>query len=158
MIIRIAQEKDLGDIKEIYSLYYDDQKDLEHFLNRVREAINRSDIAQQWDFHYLVAEIDNRVLGLIGFCKPLKKLLSFTKTSRPVELYSLFVKEKFKGIGRPLLEEMTKQVKEAGYTEIVVYSDEKWSDSWGFYDKLGFARVGKLDVSGNGQVWTIALN
>lgn len=158
MIIRSAQEKDLIDIKEIYSLYYDNEKDLDHFISRVKEVLNKSDFAQQWDLHYFVAEINHRVVGLIGFRKPPKKLLQFSKTSKPVELYSLFVKEKSKGVGRPLLEEMTRQAKEYGYTEIVVYSSEKWSESWGFYDKLGFTRVGKLDVGGNGQVWTMTLH
>jgi len=158
MLIRNIEEKDLVAIREIYSLYYKDEKDLEHFLNRVKEVLNKSELAQQWDFHYLVGEVDGEVVGLIGFRKPAEKLMQFTKTSKPVELYSLFVGEKSKGTGRLLLVEMTKQVRGSGYTEIVVYSSEKWNESWGFYDKLGFVRVGKLDVGGNGQIWRMILD
>ena len=157
-MIRDIQEKDLTDIKEIYSLYYQDEKDLDHFVNRVKEVLTKADSAIQSDLRYLVAEIDNKVVGVIGFRKPPEKLLSFTKTSKPVELYSLFVKERQKGVGRPLVDLMVRNAKESGYTEIVVYSSEKWKDSWVFYDKLGFTRVGTLDVGGNGQVWTKILN
>ena len=158
MIIRNAEKKDLTDIRDIYSLYYKDKKDLEHFTNRVKEVLGEPEFAGQWDFHYLVAEIDGEVLGLIGYRKPAEKLLQFTKTPEPIELYSLFVRNRGGGVGQILVAEMIKKTKESKYTEIVVYSSEKWNDSWGFYDKLGFVRTGHLNVGGDGQVWTMVLN
>lgn len=154
-VIRHPEKKDLSDIQSIYSLYYSTLEDIKHFVNRVRQSINRESEALDLDLQYLIAEIDDKVVGFIGFRKPPQKMISFTKTSNPVELYTLFVNDKQNGTGRVLLEKMIEVAGQSGYTEIVVYSSDRWKDGWPFYDKMGFERVGILTHAGgsSGQVW-----
>jgi L-amino acid N-acyltransferase YncA len=155
MVIRGVQEKDLPGIREIYSLYYTDGGDLEHFIGRVQEAIDQTALAREWDLQYFIAERDGQIVGFIGFRKPPQKLLSFVQTDKPVEVYSFFAKTPRSGAGRPLVEYMERYAKNKGYKEIVVYSSDAWHASWPFYDKMGFDRIGRLTHSSGaaGQVW-----
>lgn len=161
-IIRYVEIKDLPAIREIYTPYYPDQLDLDYFVGKVKKFIDKTPGSLETDSKYLVAEISNKAIGLLGFRKPLKKLLVFTKTSKPVELSSLFISSQCQnsGAGRALIEKMREIVGIFGYTEVVVHSDEKFKDSWAFYDKMGFERAGKIvrqDGAG-GQVWRQELN
>lgn len=134
VIIRDVHEKDLAGIRDIYSIYFAEEKDSDYFVSRVKEALNRSELARQCGLHYLVAEIEGKIAGLIGYRKPSRRLLPFTTTEKPIELYSLFVAEKSKGVGRQLVGAMLQKVRE--YTEVVVYSSVKWHDSWAFMINL----------------------
>jgi hypothetical protein len=91
---------------------------------------------------------------VLGFRTPHSQLLPFSKTERPVELYSLFTNPKHTGAGRALAEKMLQTV-ESKYTEVILFSSEEISkDSWGFYDKVGFERAGVLLIgNSSGQVF-----
>lgn len=150
MIIRPAIKEDLEKIREIYAPYYPKQEDLDHFVGRVNEALGGTEEAVRRDMHYLVAEQDGSVVAVLGFRTPHSKLFPFTKTERPVELYSLFSRAKGGGAGKALVKKMFQIVREKNYSEVVVYSNKLFQESWGFYDALDFERVGDLDM---GRVW-----
>ena len=154
-LIRPVSKKDISDIKDIYAQFYTNPEDLTHFLDRVEEVINHSSDAIKWDFHYFVAEDEGEVVGVIGYRIPPQKLIDFTKTPKPLELYSLFVRNPKLGVGRKLIEKILEEAKKSNYTEMVLYSSDKWKVSWPFYDRMGFERAGILThTSGSsGQVW-----
>lgn len=86
-----------------------------HALIRTSKSIN-----------YLVAEIDNKVVGIIGY--------DITK------LYSLFVSKEHhrKGIGSRLLEEAVHQIKKQGSKQVYTFATQF---SIPFYQKHGFEMV-----------------
>ncbi|MCG8701135.1 MAG: GNAT family N-acetyltransferase [Bacteroidales bacterium] len=86
-----------------------------HALIRTSKSIN-----------YLVAEIENKVVGIIGY--------DITK------LYSLFVSREHhrKGIGSRLLEEAVHQIKKQGSKQVYTFATKL---SVPFYQKHGFEMV-----------------
>lgn len=159
-IIRKVKDSDVDGIRNIYSLYYKNKEDLDYFVNRVKEFLNQSDFTKEQCLKYLIAEKDKKVVGIIGFSKPHQKLIQFTKTQKPVELYSLFVDDKSidTGVGKALVGEMIKIAKNNDYSEIVVHSASRFLNSWLFYDHLGFKRVGQLEErEGPGEIWSMEL-
>ena len=112
MLIRYFTKEDVENIKQIYSLYSFSQEELEHVSGYLNEALNKSSRALEWDLRYLVAEDDNKIIGVLGFRKPPSKLIPFVDTDKPIELYSLFVGIKQKNIGRSLVQKMIEIVKD----------------------------------------------
>ena len=155
MIIKYLNKNDIESVKKIYSLYITRPEQLDHQIDYLNNFLNKETKAMKSDLRYLVAEDNKEIVGILGFRKALEDMIIFTKTARPVELYSLFVKTKKQGVGKNLIREMIKIIKQLKYTEIVVFSANKWKDGWQFYDKLGFKRIKTVDVPGEkpAQIW-----
>ena len=86
-------------------------------------------------------------------------MAQYSITANPLELYTLFVSERKLGTGKSLVERMKKIVKESGYTEVIVFSANRWKDNWPFYDSIGFIRVEPTSLSDGreGQIWRMLL-
>ncbi len=132
-------------MREIYEQHYSEEE-IAHVFTRINDPTVST----------LVAYEGEEVIGVCVFLAPHEKLLPFTTTAKPLELYSLYAKARRSGAGKVLIQEMTRQAQEQGYTEIVVASADRWQQSWGFYDAIGFTRVGQINEP-NGellQIWT----
>jgi L-amino acid N-acyltransferase YncA len=156
MNLREPKKEDLSAIKDLYARYYDTSEDVDHFVDRVRQSIDQDETAQATDLRYFVAEEEGCIVGIVGFRTLPSAIASFAESSKPGELYSLFVSTKKSGIGTALLQNTLEEMRLSGYTEVVVYSAERWKESWPFYDRRGFVRKGSLKhADGNGgQVWS----
>ncbi len=96
--------------------------------------------------HYVVTRNDDKVaIGYIGFRSCIKDLLPFTFTDKPLEVNALYIEEneQGKGIGNMLVQYIRYMAEQKRYTEIILRSGQRFKDtSWGFYEKIGFERVG----------------
>jgi L-amino acid N-acyltransferase YncA len=65
------------------------------------------------------------------------------------------VKYKRKGIGRELKSKLIEEIKNNGFSEILLYSPNTHQESWNFHDTLGFDRVGEVTPPEDeaGHVW-----
>ena len=158
MTIRELQKEDVPQIEIIYDLYWsgDFRENISKRLNQFTE--NAVDIAEQ-KFSYFIAEENEEVLGVVGIRKCPTHMLEYAKTSNPSEIYIIATKKKGTGIGKVLIQKALAESRNSGYTEVLLYSGETHSDSWGFYDHLGFERAGS-SVAPNGEqglTWLISL-
>lgn len=159
MIIRNLQKSDLEAIENIFSLYWPEEEFREKLTSRLKSSIDNDSYSIEQELKYLVAEDNGEVVGAIGFRKTPKHMIEFVKTEKPAELYIMAVKNRGSGIGRALIQKALEKIKSLGCTETVHYSGETHQDSWGFYDHLGFERVGPaLAPNGEpGQIWRMSL-
>ena len=137
--------EDIQGVRDIYAQHYSEQE-IAHVFTRINDP----------KVSTLVAHEGEGVIGVCVFRAPHEKLLPFTTTAKPLELYSLYGKERRSGVGKLLVQEMMKEAEAQVYTEIVVASADRWQQSWGFYDAVGFTRVGQInEINGELlQIWT----
>lgn len=158
MNIRELEKEDIEQVENIYELYWSgDFK--ENISKRLHQFIENSKEITDQNFHYFVCEELKQIHGVIGFRKCPKHMLEYTNTINPTEIYILAVKERSKGIGRKLIEKVLDEAINLKYTEVVLYSGESHSDSWGFYDHLNFERISKAIAPNGeqGQIWRFEL-
>jgi len=157
MNIRELQKSDEEQIEEIYDLYWAGSDMRGSFSHRLKIAINNEPAYLERRYKYFIAEDAGEVVGIVGIrmIRPSDFMRKFTKTLNPSEIYVLAVKNRGQGIGRKLIERALDEIKAQGYSEAVLYSSESHQDAWGFYDHLGFERVGPaLAPNGEaGYVW-----
>jgi len=156
--IRSVNKNDLSAISEVL-LDWLTAEEVEHYIKQIHDIISDTS-GPKFDSHYYVAVLDKVVIGLVGFREPLPKLLKFTTKAKPAELCMIYVSNKHRGgqgVGTALLNYVIKELVARKYDELVVRSAEKFSDTgWGFYDSLGFERVGQLlppESETKSQVW-----
>lgn len=158
MVIRPLEKKDIPEVENIFDLYWKD--DFRENLSKklVGYTENASEIVEQ-GFKYFVADDNAEVIGVLGFRNVPSRMREFVTTNNSVELYILAVKNKKGGIGKKLVEKCINEAKEMGRTEVVLYSGETHSESWGFYDHLDFKRVGPATAPNGeqGQIWRMQL-
>ncbi len=134
MNIRKYQEKDRKDVEEIFDLYWTDPEFLDELsgkLNSIKDS-------------FFVAEENDEIVGIIGFKDLPDYLKPYTSTNNPIEFYIVAAKYKRKGIGEKLTIKLTEETKKLGFTEILLYSPQTHSDSWNFYKKSGFEKIGEI--------------
>lgn len=124
----------------------------------VENSINHTGDSVKFNEHFIVAEDESgEVVGILGYKKLFHEFSHFATTGRPVDIHDLFVaKINFKtGVGQTLVDAFLEICKKENYSEIVIRSADRWKNSWGFYDKIGFERVGTIpEVNGKfSQVW-----
>lgn len=159
IIIRPAENTDLGAINAVLLDWLSDQETL-HYTKTINEVVLDSTTEPVFDSHYYVAIFGKEVIGVVGFRTPNPKLLQFSTTQKPAELCMLYVTKQYRGgrgVGTALLQYVMEEAQKRKYEELLVRSSEKFSDTgWGFYDKMGFARVGTLapPECKTSQIWT----
>ena len=97
------------------------------------------DIATTYaDGIFLVAWLDDEIIGTGAF-KP--------HTATQVEIVRMSVRKDLRrqGIGRQILDELLRQAKEFGYTEVILETTETWQDVIDFYLSYGFTITHYLD-------------
>jgi len=135
--------EDVSDIKKILDQWAGEEYTETH-SKRVSEEIEGK---TEFNLHFWIARENKDLVGIIGLSDPLPKVLTFTRTEKPAEIKILYVdkSQQSKGIGRTLVSFIEDEAERQGYTELLVRSAEKYKDiSWGFYQKLGYAKVGSL--------------
>jgi L-amino acid N-acyltransferase YncA len=150
IIIRDLQKQDVIELSAIYDLYWTDIF-REKLTRKINEFITNSEKAHVEKVHYYVVEFNNEILGAISFRDAPEPMLKYTKSSNPLEVYILAVREKGKGIGKILIEKMILEGKKLGYTEAVLFNSDSHDESRGFYIKTGFIDAGKA-VAPDGEL------
>lgn len=95
--------------------------------------------------HFLVAEEDKQVLGIMGIQPPTDTMRRYATTDDPAELTFALVADnaRRKGIGSSLVEALSAIAIENGSTELVVASSQRYATSgWPFWEKLFGKPVG----------------
>jgi len=158
MIIRNFQKSDLTQAEEIFALYFTDSEFLREFSSALKICIGKTEENIDEKYKFFVAEDKNEIVGIIGFKNIPDYIKKYAKTDRPTELYIIAVKHKNKGTGGMLMEEVKKEIKKLGYTEILLYSPDTHKESWSFYDASGECVGKEIDPDGyTGQIWRIIL-
>jgi len=124
-------------------------------------GVSKNDIQEYRDkkYRFFVAEENGEVVGIAGLRSAPEHMKVFAKTNNPAEFYVLASKYKGRGIGEALRLKRMEEAKNMGFTEIVLYSPNSHSDSWGFHDRLGFERVGDAVAPDGepGKIWRTVL-
>ena len=157
MNIRDFNERDRKAVEEIFAMYWTDPEFLEELSCELQACIERN---PDEPCRFFVAEENGEILGIVGYKKLADYLNEWAVTDNPVELYVIASKYKRKGIGEKLKLKLVDELRETGFKEILLYSPNSHSDSWGFHDILGFERVGETIPPEDevGQVWRKILN
>lgn len=137
MIIREFQESDQKTAEEIFALYWTDPEFLKELSEELQSYIRKT---SEKNSGFFVAEEHGEILGIIGFRTLASYLKPYTLTDKPTELYVIAVKYKRKGVGEKLIQE----AREFSFSEILLYNPNSHNESWGFYEKLGFKKVGEV--------------
>lgn len=157
--VREIKKEDAAAVEGMYDLYWSGGF-RENLSKRLVGFVSQDADLLKQGFQYFVAEGNDEVVGVIAFRKSPLRMKEYSKTDDPAELYILAVKYKRHGIGRMLVSRLIKEVTELGYTEVVLFSGETHDESWGFYDRLDFTRVGPA-VAPNGEagmIWKMEIN
>lgn len=123
VLIRKMEEKDHERVAELMNTCFP-------YMRATKKLI---ETRVESGFHFFVAEIDGEVVGF----------LDLEEMRHSVKVWGLCVAPKFRnrGVGRALMKKAEEFAKEIGKEGLWLYTkDEKV----GFYEKLGFVRLGKL--------------
>ena len=149
--VRQPIEEDLVSVQLILEAWIRDSETHElkaEEMRGVMEAI-RASIAGQGDYQYLVAEEEERVIGVIGF-RPIvdEKLRVFAVTDNPAELVDAYVdppNRAGRGVGKALFENIEQAARSQGFKEVLLNSGPRYKDTaWGFYNKIYGEPVGSI--------------
>lgn len=157
--IELANRENLGEINRILSDWLAPEE-VDYYIKSIRKIVCSASLPPKFDSHYYVAASGAEIVGVAGFRQPTPKLLPFAKTENPAELCMLYIasNHRCKGVGTALLKHLAGLIKDRGYEELIVRSAERFADTgWGFYDEIGFERVGRLSDKESGkisQIWT----
>lgn len=138
---------DLNLVSNLLKSYLQDENEVYYFVNIIKETINGT-VAGTSEKYVAAKDVDNEVVGILGYRNTIKKFLPFTSTPNSIEIYALFVdKDNLKkGIGKNLIEYLKDYAKNKGYSEILVRSAYRFKDSgWKFYERLGFQLIGIIE-------------
>lgn len=152
MTIREFKESDQKAMEEIFALYWTDPEFLKELSGELQSYLKRT---SKEDSGFFVAEENSEILGIVGLRKLPNYLKLYALTNNPVELYVIAVKHKRKGVGEKLKLKLIKEARRFGFSEILLFSPNSHSKSWGFHDKFGFERAGEITPPDDeiGQVW-----
>lgn len=156
MKIRPATKTDITAIEMIFDKYWQDSF-RQNLSQKLQSFLNQDSIALEQDLQFVVAEEEEKILGVGVYRRCPSYMMRFTETDSPAELYVLAVLEKHNGVGSVLREERLRLLKTEGYTEAVLFSGESHSDSWSFHDDSDFYRVGEMTAPNGekGIVWRL---
>jgi RimJ/RimL family protein N-acetyltransferase len=140
MKFRDYHKEDQFEVKNIFVQYWNDND----FLNELDRELNRG-ISK-----FYVVKKDHEIIGVAGVREIPRYLKRYATTQRPVELYIIASKYQNNGIGKFLGEKIIEETKNLRFTEILCYSPETHSNSWKFYEKLGFTKEGIINDPDDG--------
>lgn len=150
MKVRDYNKKDEIEVKKIFTKYWTDDE----FLSELAKELD-SDSCR-----FYVVEEEDEIIGIAGWRLPSVFLGRCSNTKKPAELYIIASKFQNRGIGNYLGRKIINDVRDLGFTEIVCFSPESHSNSWNFYEKLGFTKYGIVndpDDGYPGMVWKKSL-
>ena len=130
-IIRSAEKNDYDSIYVLLenSLGYNtDRQELHSRLDTLNDGIYRT----------LVAEIDGKVVGFVGYCT----LEAFEYSGGYIKILALATDVKYQktGIGTALLGAVEHHARNNGIPVITLNSGERRSDAHSFYEKRGYQK------------------
>jgi len=163
--IRPPLESDLAALRPILESWIRDRKTkelLSHEVENVLEAVRRSLTDESSQTRYLIAEEDQKILGMIGI-RPLldERIKFYAKTKNPAEGINAYVDSSNRagrGVGRALGVKLEEFARTLGYEEIILNSGPRYKETaWGFYNKLLGEPVGVIKnmygEGGDAPVW-----
>ena len=144
-MIKIDKPKieDIDDIRKILEQWTEDAETIKH-LQSIVEEINGH---VKFKLHFWVARGGDNLVGITGLSDPLPKVIHLAKSDKPAELKILYIDNTYrgKGVGKLLVEFTEREAIDQGYTELLIRTAERYKETaWGFYDKLGYERVGTI--------------
>src|SRR5260221_133598 len=126
MVLREFKENDMRAAEEIFALYWTDPEFLKELSGELRSYIESG---SKKDSSFFVAEEDGEIIGIVGFRKLPDYLRPYALTHNPVEFYVIAVKHKERGVGEKLKQKLIDEVKEQGFSEILLYSPGSHDES-----------------------------
>lgn len=160
LTIRNLKQGDLRAIQEILPLYWPEENLRVRFMDRLTGIANQDPEIIGSGFVGLVAEENDKVVGVGAFRKAPQHMLDYaTPGANTAEGYLLATNPRNSGVGEALVKKALDLMKEAGYTEVVLYNGESHKDSWGFYEHLKFENAGPMAAPNGevGVVWKMVL-
>ncbi len=150
--IRDVKAEDIPSLNRILQVWIRDSETRESLPAEIQSIIDgilaSTKIAS--DFHYIVADIKESVVGVIGL-RPVQDedMRKLSLTDKPAELINAYVDEKLragKGIGKALLKGLEEKALKMGYKEILVNSGVRYKDTaWEFYTRMYGEPVGFIE-------------
>ena len=146
--IEPINKSDLKQIEEILRQWLFDSQTGEFREDELVEDIElmNNSLSDNNERKYLVAKINNKVVGVVGMQPVYFKLEKFVQGKNSVEVINLYVDKNSQGlgVGKELMKQIEKVAKSFGHDEILLWSGPRFKDTaWGFYDHLeGWSRAG----------------
>jgi len=155
MITRELKKEDTEQVEKIFSMYWNDQEFLDELSDGLKKCIDQTQEYFNEKYRFFVAEENGEIVGVAGMRKAPDYLRVFARTTNPVEFYVLASKYRKRGVGTVLRNIRMEEAKNLGFTEVVFYSPDSHSGSWGFHDTMNFERAGPVIAPDGepGQVW-----
>ncbi len=144
MVIRKAWKKDLERVRQILSQWVDEEE-TEKYVKRVKDGMSGK---SEYGMRFWVVEDEDQVVGVCGLADPLPITLKYSKGKKPIEIKILYLDEtkRGKGLGKFAIDRMETEARRVGHDEMLVRSGEQFKDTaYGFYQKMGYKLVGKLE-------------
>jgi len=144
MKIRRARKKDLERVRQILSQWVDEEE-TEKYVKRVKDEMSGK---SEYGMRFWVVEDENQVVGVCGLADPLPVALKFSQGKKPVEIKILYLDEtkRGKGLGKFAIDWLETEARRDGHDGMLVRSGEQFKDTaYGFYQKMGYKLVGKLE-------------
>ncbi len=135
MKIREYEDADKESVEKIFAQYWNDNE----FLNELSHNIDTR------NGRYYIAEKEGEVVGVAGYRDAPEYLKAHAKTKKPAELYIVASKHSGEGVGSALIAKIEESAKRESFTEIQCYSPGTHSNSWKFYEHLGFVQHGTIN-------------
>lgn len=143
MIVK-PQISDLPQIEKILN-QWTKPEEVSKYLQRIQNEINgKTDFGMQ----FWVYTSNTEVIGIGGIADPLPLLKPFCQSESCKEIKILYVDgdHQGQGIGRDILNHLIQEIRKLNIREILVRSALRYKFSaYGFYEKMGFKKVGILE-------------
>lgn len=117
------------------------EKNRENSMNIIKEKLENK------ENFYKVVSIDNKIVGFVSYGKNRD-----TEADNLGEVYAIYILEEFhkKGIGKKLISYVKNDLKEKGYTSLVIWTLEE-NPNKKFYEKLGGKEFSNRQIDIFGQ-------
>jgi ribosomal protein S18 acetylase RimI-like enzyme len=161
--IRPLAIRDLSFLRSILNCWIKDRDTGELLTDEVSKTLMEmgKSVIKDTGRTYLIAEEGGEILGVMGLKQPDLVMGTFAASESPIELVNAYVRpdvRRGRGVGTALVDGLESAARKLGKKEILLNSGPRYSETgWGFYDRLGFDRVGVIveyyGEGGNAQVW-----
>jgi 2'-5' RNA ligase/GNAT superfamily N-acetyltransferase len=144
IVFRKPETGDIADVRNILN-QWTEPEEVEKYCQRINNEIESH---TEFNMHFWVSENDGKVVGIGGLADPLPKVIEFCRGGKSVEIKILYLDSAARGLGlgKEFLVFLERQAAESDNDEIIIRSDNKYEKTaWGFYDKMGYMRVGTVD-------------
>lgn len=150
LLLRKTLVQDIAHIKEILSSWMKDakgvvdKKQVSFFTQEIEEGIENLSLQRGC---FLGIREDGKPIGILSFQRNISPVLhDHLVSGAPIQITLLMIHKEYAGLGygHMLLSGFESWCRENDFSEIILTSSIVWQNSWDFYHREGYVRIGSL--------------